>query len=337
MGYLREGVPVGAELSGSARHGFVFFAAQNATVDVEITQNGSSREIDTLLSVYGPRQADGNYPATLATDDDAGWGQQSRIRGLHIEQEGFYLAEVTLDAEAPASTTPPRYRLDLSCGEGQCPANMVARPGLDIRWARYSAEAQAASYQGYAVARARIEAMAGAGTLPASWAVVSDIDETLLSNVQYQIERAELGLGYSSNSWFAWVQRREATPMPGATEMLERVRELGGIIALVSNRKASECPDTEANLQAHSIPYDVVLCRTGTSNKDPRFAMVAEGTTPAGLPPAEVVVFLGDNIQDFPALRQDVRFGGAEGFTEFGARMVLIPNPMYGSWEGNTE
>jgi predicted secreted acid phosphatase len=45
---------------------------------------------------------------------------------------------------------------------------------------------------------------------------VLDADETVINNVTYQLERAQQGLPYSSESWAAWVRRREASPIPGA-------------------------------------------------------------------------------------------------------------------------
>ena len=131
------------------------------------------------------------------------------------------------------------------------------------------------------------------------------------------------------------MQRRAATPLPGAKAFLTKVRNLGGKIAIVTNRLVSECPDTEAVFRAQSLPFDVMLCKPdkGPSDKNPRFDAVAKGTTPAGLPPLEVVAFVGDNINDFPAMSQAVRQRGPEGFSDFGVRFFVLPNPMYGSWE----
>ncbi|MEP6834205.1 MAG: hypothetical protein ABJB74_12465, partial [Gemmatimonas sp.] len=53
------------------------------------------------------------------------------------------------------------------------------------------------------------------------------------------------------------------------------------------------------------------------------------------LPAMKVVMWLGDNIQDFPTLGQEVRNGGAAGFAEFGRSWFVLPNPLYGSWDKN--
>ena len=80
---------------------------------------------------------------------------------------------------------------------------------------RDSAEYRAAVVQTYRMAAAHVESEArtrSAGT----WVVILDADETIISNVTYQVERARQGLGFSPESWTAWVRRREATPLPGA-------------------------------------------------------------------------------------------------------------------------
>jgi predicted secreted acid phosphatase len=59
---------------------------------------------------------------------------------------------------------------------------------------------------------------------------------------------------------------------------------------------------------------------------------VAQGTTPAGLPPLEIVAFVGDNILDFPGLSQAIMKKGDEAFADFGVRFFVLPNPIYGSW-----
>jgi 5'-nucleotidase (lipoprotein e(P4) family) len=212
----------------------------------------------------------------------------------------------------------------------------VSRIPEAVRWSSGSAEHRAVFLQVYRAATARVEREA-AGRSPGSWAVVLDADETTIDNSLYQIERARAGTPFDAETWRAWCARREAAPLPGAAAFLARVRALGGKIAIVTNRTAAECPDTEAVFLAHGLAYDVMLCRPAgaPSDKNPRFEAVARGTTPAGLPPLDVVAFVGDNILDFPGQGQEIRKRGDEAFAPFGVRFFLLPNPMYGSWEGN--
>ena len=214
------------------------------------------------------------------------------------------------------------------------PSAEAPRDPDSIRWVRDSAEYHAALSQVYRQVTARVEA-AAASRSSGTWAVVLDADETVISNATYQLERARQGLGFTAESWNAWVKRREATPLPGVAALLARVRSLGGRIVIVTNRLQSECDDTAAVFKRHALVYDAMLCRQdGTpSDKNPRFQAVATGKSVAGSGPLEVVAFVGDNILDFPALNQAIRQQGDPAFAEFGVRFFLVPNPMYGSWQ----
>jgi 5'-nucleotidase (lipoprotein e(P4) family) len=205
-----------------------------------------------------------------------------------------------------------------------------------IRWSRDSAEHRALFLQVYRAATAHVEREA-VSRVSGTWAVIVDADETVIDNSLYQLERARAGRPFDPESWRAWCARREAVPLPGAAAFLSRVRARGGKIAIVTNRTVAECPDTEAVFEAHALPFDVMLCRPdgGPSDKNPRFEAVARGTTPAGLPPLDVVAFVGDNILDFPGQTQAIHKQGDEAFSAFGARFFVLPNPMYGSWERN--
>jgi 5'-nucleotidase (lipoprotein e(P4) family) len=210
----------------------------------------------------------------------------------------------------------------------------ATRSSAAIRWVRESAEHRAIFLEIYAAAAAYLDREASQRER-GSWAVVLDADETVLDNSTFELEREAAGLPFNSPTWHAWTKRREAKPLPGAKAFLDHVRELGGRIAIVTNRTVSECPDTEAVFRAHELAFDVMLCKpdVGPSDKNPRFEAVAHGTTPAGLPPLEVVAFLGDNINDFPGQSQAIRTQPDAAFATFGARFFVLPNPMYGSWE----
>jgi 5'-nucleotidase (lipoprotein e(P4) family) len=207
----------------------------------------------------------------------------------------------------------------------------------DVAWVLGSAEYQAAVWQAYALAGRRIEELA-AGRTPGSWAVALDVDETVLSNVQYEVELEGTGIDFDEPTWQAWIARRAATPLPGALRFLRRVHELGGRIALVTNRDELERADTEANLRAAQVPFDFLLLRPSPdrSAKAPRWQAVDEGTAAPGEPPAKILLWVGDNIKDFPGLDQSLREAGEEALAAFGDRFVMVPNPMYGSWKPAT-
>jgi len=203
-----------------------------------------------------------------------------------------------------------------------------------IRWVRDSAEHRALFIQVYRSATEHVEREA-AGRERGTWAVALDADETVIDNSLYQVEREQAGEPFTPGSWHDWTTRREAVPLPGAAAFLARVRELGGRVFIVTNRRVSECPDTEAVFRAYGLVYDAMLCRpdAGPGDKNPRLGSIEEGTTGTGLPPLALVAIIGDNIQDFPGMSQAIRDGADEAFAPFGARFFVLPNPMYGSWE----
>lgn len=203
-----------------------------------------------------------------------------------------------------------------------------------VHWWRNSAERTAIFVQTYRLAGERLRELA-ARERRGTWAVIMDADETALDNSPYQLRRNSQNEGYSSESWNAWVNERAAAATPGAVEFTRLVHELGGRVAIVTNRDDVTCPATRENLRAVSVAADVVLCRVGgVSDKNPRFAAVASGTG-TGLPPLKVLMWVGDNIQDFPNLTQEARTRAPQAFEAFGRNFVLLPNPMYGSWERN--
>lgn len=210
-------------------------------------------------------------------------------------------------------------------------------------WSRNSAEHAAVYAQTYRAATTRLEALA-AGREPGTWAVSADADETLVDNSLYQVEIAQRGETYSPETWGAWVARAEAPALPGTTAFASRVRELGGVFAVVTNRRPDECRPTADNLRSVGIEFDILMCRGDDGEKESRWAALTDGTAgqwpevqlggDSAPGPVEIIMWLGDNIGDFPDLDQQVRFKKGQ-LKDFGDRFFVLPNPMYGSWDEN--
>lgn len=257
------------------------------------------------------------------------------VRSMPVTRLALLPLVVLLSACAAGSTATPAP----APSGGAQPA--AAAPEHDavpasVRWFRASAERRVIFLQTYRLATAALERRA-AGLPRERWAVVLDADETVLDNSPYQQEQARLGAPFDTGSWNRWVRRGEAAALAGAEAFTKRVRALGGRVVIVTNRDESTCAVTRENLRRVGIDADQVMCRTdpATSSKEARFAAVARGTAPSTFPALEVVMFVGDNIQDFPGLTQGVRTAPDSAFATFGDRFVLLPNPMYGSWERN--
>ena len=186
--------------------------------------------------------------------------------------------------------------------------------------------------------------------------IVMDVDETVLDNSQYQREREQQGLGYSSESWNAWIARKEATAVPGVTAFLNEVVARGGKVALVTNRDKSMDDATWQNLLALGLPLTAentcILGRTAQdktaidgntviNDKDLRRSQLKQGTvncsnsTPASKSTWQaqhkLLMQIGDNIEDFEGVTQEHANVDAL-LPKVGKSLFILPNPMYGSW-----
>ncbi len=154
---------------------------------------------------------------------------------------------------------------------------------------------------------------------PGSWAVVLDLDETVINNVAYQIDMDQTGQSYSSTTWHVWTQKEAATLVPGVMGFIEAVNRLGGHVAFVTNRSDREQLATENNLAALGIDrgedFRVLLTRArpaGASSKDGRFGLVPALLAAQGYSGVEVVAFVGDNVGDKPAEAGPAQGGPAQ-------------------------
>ncbi len=205
------------------------------------------------------------------------------------------------------------------------------KPPHDLQWFRTSAERRAAYAQAYRLAWERVET--GRAKVQGPWAVVMDADETILDNSEYQDRRARIGKGWEQASWDAWTAEWKAVAFPEAVAFITKVRAAGGHVAIVTNRVQKTCDDTARNLDRQNVRFDSIQCAPGPgqNDKQPRFDAVANGAVPgAGAKPMTVVLYVGDSITDCPGQSQQKLDAAL-----FGAKCVVLPNPMYGGWQGN--
>jgi 5'-nucleotidase (lipoprotein e(P4) family) len=203
-----------------------------------------------------------------------------------------------------------------------------------VHWFRNSAEYRASALQTFRLATERLRELA-AGRPAGSWAVILAADETVLDNSDYRRRLAAANARFDMVSWNAWVAEGAATAIPGAADFIRAASDMGGRVAIVTNRAEQLCDATRENLRVLGIAVDVVLCRPSSGDKNPRFAAVANGSAAPGLPPLAVLMWVGHGIHDFPTLTQDVRDAGGAALDAFGRTYFILPNPMYGSWERN--
>lgn len=216
-------------------------------------------------------------------------------------------------------------------------------------WLQTSAEFRAVAWQAYDEAReilpvaladsswtAAVEQEGDdASMLPP--AVVLDVDETVLDNSPQQARTILAGGSFDPEAWGAWVDEARAPAVPGAREFLALADSLGVAVFYVTNRDQPLEEATRRNLEAAGLPLDpdvdTVLTRGERegwgSDKTSRREAVAERY--------RIVLLVGDDFNDFVAARlpRAERDRLVERYAEhWGDRWIMIPNPVYGSWEG---
>ena len=196
----------------------------------------------------------------------------------------------------------------------------------DVRWVRQSAEHRTLCEQVFRQATVAILRQVKMEKGSKNLAVVVDLDETVLDNSLYQVERWKAGLSFTQDSWSDWVNRKEAGLVPGAKAFLSTVRKKGVRVVFLSNRMNHNLEPTRENLRLLGVldPKDLFLLRLDKNDlKEVRRKEVTDGTgRMKKVGPLHVIGYVGDQMGDFPS---DVS-------KEFGRINFILPNPMYGKW-----
>ena len=211
----------------------------------------------------------------------------------------------------------------------------------DIKWVRSSVEYQAICIQTYRWAWKTVK-MASKG-VKSPWAVVLDVDETVLDNSPYEEMVAVKALKYPA-MWSEWVLSADAEAVPGAKAFLDSMNTLGdeAHIVFITNRDTSFEEASVENLKHLDMWADnyLMLCRRGKSDtKTVRQNEVRTGTGRCeGMGERKIIALIGDQLQDVvdhidassPEELRDVYMESPI----WGSTSFVLPNPMYGSWQG---
>jgi predicted secreted acid phosphatase len=244
---------------------------------------------------------------------------------------------------------------------------LKARP--DIRWFRRSAEYSVIAQSIYRDAERRLREFISDRDDTIPWTVSVDADETILDNAQFAVEQIQAGRGYDENVWRSWVEREEAIAIPGAVDYLNTVLRLGGRVVVITNRDADQNVHTRTNLRNIGLEYHPGrVCVLGRSDedteehnkeewdrngyrndKDRRRRLVSHGEAEgcwasldgsdrteakaAWSVPQDIVMYVGDNIQDLPGMTEHAADSPALlQEIAHNPKYVVLPNPSYGSW-----
>lgn len=209
---------------------------------------------------------------------------------------------------------------------------------MSVSWFQHSGEMNALYYQGFNIARQRLDEAVAVKKHAKPLAVVVDIDETMLDNSPF-----EVALIHNANfkkGWYDWTAKASAKALPGALEFTKYAESKHVEVFFITNRDDKERIPTLQNLQKVGFAYasddhlitksDLSITTGNTSSKEGRRNKVAEDH--------EIILLIGDNLNDFSNVFEDRKQNGGKEAVEknqrlFGQKFIILPNPMYGAWE----
>ena len=217
-----------------------------------------------------------------------------------------------------------------------------------VLWIQTAAEYRAATIQAFHGAQRMLDRAVADPTWTAAEeqssdtsrlppAVIVDIDETVLDNSPFEARQIRGAQSFSENIWDQWVSEAKATAVPGAVTFARDAAARGVTIFYVSNRLATQESPTRANLVATGFPLDpsvdTVLLRNEKadwqSDKTTRRRDIASRY--------RVIMIIGDDFNDFTSAARgswEQRLEAVDRAAPlWGSKWIVIPNPMYGSWE----
>jgi len=212
-------------------------------------------------------------------------------------------------------------------------------------WIQTSAEYTATTLQTYRIAAsnldlaladphwtAALEQVGDYTGLPA--AIVLDLDQTVLDTGSYNARIILQHGSHAGESFLDWCQQVTAPAIPGVKDFIEYAVKRGVNVIYNSARNEDLRDCTARNLQALGLPLaepQHLLLNDGTAStsKEQQRAWVASQY--------RILLLVGDNLNDFVGgTRTDAatrRVIANQHAGRWGREWIILPNPMFGSWE----
>ena len=247
-----------------------------------------------------------------------------------------------------------------ACAAG--PQTHSPQDDLGLLWVKHAAEYDAISRQVYQSATTALPRYIEDGSwsalpeqqaaedLPA--AVILDVDETVVSNVDFQLEFERPFANWKLDEW---ANRTPATPITGVREFVEAAREHGVTVFFITNRPCQlidgvddPCPQKQttinqiAQIGLETDAEHVLLSEEKGWNREKSTRRKFVSQT------HRVIMLLGDDLSDFvPCVRSSPKPPCTDAATKhsrdaavaeyagyWGNGWYILPNPMHGSWTG---
>ena len=232
---------------------------------------------------------------------------------------------------------------------------------LGAQWVKHAAEYQAVTKQVYALATrdlprfvadntwSAMPGYAGPSDLPP--AVILDVDETVVSNVDFQLTFEP---PFANHKLDDWSSHYDSLPINGVVEFVAAARAAGVTPFFVTNRPCETkhgiddpCPQETTTIDdIRELGIDVDADHVMLSGERPAWNREKLSRREFIAKTHRVIMLLGDDLGDFVPCSRDkivppckvsgTRESRAAALATYekywGAGWYIFPNPMHGSW-----
>ena len=230
-----------------------------------------------------------------------------------------------------------------------------------VLWVRTAAEFEALSLQAYSAASEDLQKFIDdtswsalpwqteASDLPL--AIIMDVDETIVSNVEFQVILVQ---PFKNSVMNNWNESNTAEPIPGAIEFVEKAQSAGVEVFFVTNRPCEKvagnndpCPQKGVTLQdLREVGIDVDDDHLMLANEDLGWDREKLSRREHIARTHRVIMLFGDDLGDFISCSRKKplhpcsesatiasRHAATVEFNSYwGEGWYVLPNPMHGSW-----
>ena len=237
----------------------------------------------------------------------------------------------------------------------------VPENDMGMLWVKHSADYKALTRQIYRNAEMALPRMiadtswtvlpgqTGAEELPT--AVILDIDDTVVSNIEFQIQFER---PFTNRKLEMWDREHIAQPVPGVVEFVAAARAAGVTVFFVTNRPCEKYPDEdEVCPQKQTVITDLEELGIAAKPEFVSLSLEKPEWTREKLVRRQligkdyrIIQLIGDDFGDFvPCAREKVvapctttgtrasRLAALEDYAEYwGNGWYILPGPTHGSW-----
>lgn len=207
---------------------------------------------------------------------------------------------------------------------------------MALRYQQKSAEVMALQLQTYRFASERFNEKINGLKTPEKYAVVMDLDETVIDNTPLLARDLQQCHDYTKwDTWGDWEKQGKPSLIPGAKAFLDNVNRHNVHIYYVSDRTQENKMDTLKTLKSLGLPQvsaDNVLLNTATKEERRQSIMKNQ----------QVIMLFGDSLPDFAAQfknkkpTEEQRQLVESNKQHFGDDWIILPNAAYGAWSKAT-